>query len=99
MAESAPDTEEWDDLHEMESQACGTLNHVLDEGLATCVDASDSFIDIVDNSPQPKQHRAKFVELGSSDDEDTNFHPPKSVVVNQFHFIMINSFICSFKYL
>ncbi|XP_027189186.1 ATP-dependent DNA helicase Q-like 1 [Cicer arietinum] len=79
LAESAPDTEEWDDLHEMESQACGTLNHVLDEGLATCVDASDSFIDIVDNSPQPKQHRAKFVELGSSDDEDTNFHPPKSV--------------------
>jgi len=94
------DTEEWDDVHEMESQAVGTLNHVLDmRG-----DGSKCFIHIIDDSPKKK--RNKFVELGSSDDEeDTNFnvsrvqHPTNSVVVNQFRFIVIISFIHSFKYL
>ncbi|WJX19603.1 ATP-dependent DNA helicase Q-like 1, variant 2 [Trifolium repens] len=82
LAESVQDTEEWDDLREMESQAVGTLNHVLDEGLATCGDASRNFVDIVDDSPQ--KCRTKFVELSSSDDEDTDFnvsrvqHPPNS---------------------
>ncbi|WJX13347.1 ATP-dependent DNA helicase Q-like 1 [Trifolium repens] len=82
LAESVQDTEEWDDLREMESQAVGTLNHVLDEGLATCADASRNFVDIVDDSPQKSP--TKFVELSSSDDEDTDFnvsrvqHPPNS---------------------
>jgi len=89
------DTEEWDDLHEMESQAVGTLNHVLD----TRGDASKCFIDIIDDSPKKQQN--KFVELGSSDDEeDTNFdvsrvqHPTNSVVLNQFRFLFAISNIC-----
>ncbi|RHN80839.1 putative DNA helicase [Medicago truncatula] len=68
LGESVQNTEEWDDLHEMESQAVGTLNHVLD----TRGDGSKCFIDIIDDSP--KKQGNKFVELGSSDDEeDTNF--------------------------
>lgn len=63
------DTEEWDDLREMESQAVGTLNHVLEERFATCSEGSKSFVDVIDDSPQ--KGRSKFVELGSSDEEDT----------------------------
>ncbi|CAK8572511.1 unnamed protein product [Lathyrus sativus] len=68
LAESVQDTEEWDDLREMESQAVGTLNHVLEERFSKCGDGSESFIDVIDDSPQKR--RTKFVELGSSDDED-----------------------------
>ncbi|TKY52292.1 ATP-dependent DNA helicase Q [Spatholobus suberectus] len=78
LAESMQATEDWDDLQEMESQACGALTHVLDKTVATCAsadndDASRSFINIVDDSPQPqrrKHHTNNVVELDSSDDED-----------------------------
>ncbi|CAI8585381.1 unnamed protein product [Vicia faba] len=69
LAESVQDTEEWDDLREMESQAVGTLNHVLEERFATCGEGSKAFVDVIHDSPQ--KGRSKFVELGSSDDEDT----------------------------
>ncbi|KAK7392067.1 hypothetical protein VNO78_20494 [Psophocarpus tetragonolobus] len=76
LAESMQ-TEDWDDLQEMESQACGTLSHVLDKTLPTSSNAdnypaSTSFIDIDDDSPQPKKRKrhANVVELDSSDDED-----------------------------
>ncbi|RDX91572.1 ATP-dependent DNA helicase Q-like 1, partial [Mucuna pruriens] len=77
LAESMQATEDWDDLQEMESQACGTLTHVLDETVSTCADAdnghaSRSFVNIVDDSPQPqrRKRRTNVVELDSSDDED-----------------------------
>lgn len=99
------DTEEWDDPREMESQACGNLSHVLDNGVGTCADASRCFIDITDDSPQPQKHQKKkktVVELASSDDDvDMDFtisrgkqHTPKSMVTDSFYFIIINSFIC-----
>ncbi|XP_058754342.1 ATP-dependent DNA helicase Q-like 1 [Vicia villosa] len=69
LAESVQDTEEWDDLREMESQAVGTLNHVLEERFSPCGEGSKSFVDVIDDSPQ--KGRSKFVELGSSDEEDT----------------------------
>jgi len=69
-------TEDWDDLQEMESQACGTLTHVLDKTVvpgahADNDHASRSFINVVDDSPQPQKRkcRANVVELDSSDDE------------------------------
>jgi len=83
-------TEDWDDLQEMESQACGTLTHVLDKTVAPGADAdnddaSRSFINVVDDSPQPqkRRRRAKVVELDSSDDEDMHCSVPrgKSVVI------------------
>ncbi|XP_020209079.1 ATP-dependent DNA helicase Q-like 1 [Cajanus cajan] len=77
LAESMQATEDWDDLQEMESQACGTLTHVLDKASATCADAdnddaSRSFVNVVDDSPLPqrRKHHTNVVELVSSDDED-----------------------------
>ncbi|KAL2993934.1 hypothetical protein AAZX31_10G139600 [Glycine max] len=79
LAESMQ-TEDWDDQQEMESQACGTLTHVLDKTVDTCADADNDdasrsfFVDIVDDSPQPQRRKGKshtnVVELDSSDDED-----------------------------
>ncbi|KAL2325577.1 hypothetical protein Fmac_024635 [Flemingia macrophylla] len=78
LAESMQVTEDWDDLQEMESQACGTLTHVLDKTAATCADAvnddaSRSFVSVVDDdSPrlQRRKQHTHVVELVSSDDED-----------------------------
>ncbi|KAL5138678.1 ATP-dependent DNA helicase Q-like 1 [Glycine soja] len=79
LAESMQ-TEDWDDQQEMESQACGTLTHVLDKTVDTCADADNDdasrsfFVDIVDDSPQPQRRKGKshtnVVELDSSGDED-----------------------------
>ncbi|KAJ1385610.1 P-loop containing nucleoside triphosphate hydrolase, partial [Sesbania bispinosa] len=72
LAESMQATEEWDDLHEMESQACGNLTHMLDKSVGG--DASTCFIDIIDDdSPEPQKYKTKVVELGSSDDDDMDF--------------------------
>ncbi|XP_027366802.1 ATP-dependent DNA helicase Q-like 1 [Abrus precatorius] len=80
LAESMQATEEWDDLQEMESQACGTLTHIFDKTVPTCGVANDDdtsrcFVNIVDDSPQPqrRKHQTNVVELDSSDDEDVHF--------------------------
>ncbi|QCE07280.1 bloom syndrome protein [Vigna unguiculata] len=89
LAESMQATEDWDDLQEMESQACGTLTHVLDKTVAPGADAdnddaSRSFINVVDDSPQPqkRRRRAKVVELDSSDDEDMHCSVPRGKSVD-----------------
>ncbi|XP_057423229.1 ATP-dependent DNA helicase Q-like 1 [Lotus japonicus] len=74
LAESMPATEEWDDdPREMETQACGTLSHLLEKSVPASADgaASACFIDVSDDSPpQPRKLRSKVVELGSSEDEE-----------------------------
>ena len=76
------DTEEWDDLQELESQACGTLTQVLDKSAVSGCggdahdddDGSVCYIDVIDDSPQPRKQQKKVVELDSSeDDEDMEF--------------------------
>jgi len=98
-------TEDWDDLQEMESQACGTLTHVLDKTVAPGAHAdndhaSRSFINVVGDSPQPQKRRANVVELDSSDDEDMHCSVPrgKSVVTQYFYFVFSFLFYL-FKYL
>lgn len=77
LAESMQATEEWDDFQEMESQACGTLTHILDrtsvgdaEDNNNDNDTSNRCINIIDDSPQPQKHQKKVVQLDSSDDDD-----------------------------
>ncbi|XP_061369816.1 ATP-dependent DNA helicase Q-like 1 [Gastrolobium bilobum] len=89
LAESMQATEEWDDLQEMESQACGTLSHMLDKTVGTCGNADDDssrcFINIIDDSPESQKHHRKVVELDSSDDEyvDFSISREKSVFLGQ----------------
>ncbi|KAK7344266.1 hypothetical protein VNO77_13692 [Canavalia gladiata] len=79
LAESMQASEEWDDLQEMESQACGTLTRILDKTVPMCADVDDDddtlrrCVNIIEDSPQPPKNRTKVVELDSSDDEDMHF--------------------------
>ncbi|XP_014512467.1 ATP-dependent DNA helicase Q-like 1 [Vigna radiata var. radiata] len=89
LAESMQATEDWDDLQEMESQACGTLTHVLDKTVAPDADAdnedaSRNYINVVDDSPQPQKRkcRANVVELDLSDDEDIHCSVPRGKSVD-----------------
>ncbi|XP_047155589.1 ATP-dependent DNA helicase Q-like 1 isoform X2 [Vigna umbellata] len=89
LAESMQATEDWDDLQEMESQACGTLTHLLDKTVAPDADAdnddaSRNYINVVDDSPQPKKRkcRGNVVELDSSDDEDIHCSVPRGKSVD-----------------
>ncbi|KDO36181.1 hypothetical protein CISIN_1g042872mg, partial [Citrus sinensis] len=82
LAETMQDSEEWDDLQAMESEACGALNNmfdkrVIDNNQANDNDNSREYIDILDDSPEPKR-RPTLMELDSlSDTEDLDFTIPK----------------------
>ncbi|KAH9755472.1 ATP-dependent DNA helicase q5 [Citrus sinensis] len=82
LAETMQDSEEWDDLQAMESEACGALNNmfdkrVIDNNQANDNDNSRKYIDILDDSPEPKR-RPTLMELDSlSDTEDLDFTIPK----------------------
>ncbi|KAK0599921.1 hypothetical protein LWI29_009846 [Acer saccharum] len=74
------DTEEWDDLQAVESEACGALNNMFDKEVVNEANNNENtreYIDIVDDSPEPKK-RPTLMELdSSSDSEDLDFITPK----------------------
>lgn len=81
LAESMQDSEDWDDLQAVESEACGALNGMLgkdevfvDKGREKGKNMR-SYIDIIDNSPEHNKQK-RFVELESSTD-DEEFRIPK----------------------
>ncbi|KAG6774989.1 hypothetical protein POTOM_018409 [Populus tomentosa] len=77
LAESMQDTEDWgdDDLQIIESEACGTLTNMFEEHVvknnnkANDDDNSRTYIDVTDDSPEPKKTRT-FMELDSSSDSE-----------------------------
>ncbi|XP_054801184.1 ATP-dependent DNA helicase Q-like 1 [Prosopis cineraria] len=75
LADSMQDTEEWDDLQAIESEACGTLTNLLDKTVVGCPYEDNGIaggcINIIEDSPEPQKNQ-KVVELVSSD-EDTDF--------------------------
>ncbi|KAI4301715.1 hypothetical protein L6164_034966 [Bauhinia variegata] len=76
LADSMQDTEEWDDLQAIESEACGTLTDMFDRNAVSfsdpCDDVSKSCINIIEDSPEPLKHQ-NVVEVDSSDNEDEDF--------------------------
>ncbi|KAK1581818.1 hypothetical protein Q3G72_009301 [Acer saccharum] len=74
------DTEDWDDLQAVESEACGALNNMFDKEVVNEANNNENtreYIDIVDDSPEPKK-RPTLLELdSSSDSEDLDFITPK----------------------
>ncbi|KAL5786742.1 hypothetical protein ACOSQ2_009134 [Xanthoceras sorbifolium] len=83
LAETMQDTEDWDDLRAVESEACGTLNNMFDKEVVNDDNEANNdknirdYIDIVDDSPEPKK-RPTLMELdSSSDSEGLDFVTPK----------------------
>ncbi|GLT90175.1 hypothetical protein SLE2022_081210 [Rubroshorea leprosula] len=78
LAESMQDSEDWDDLRAVESEACGALNDLFEKDDLFIDKARKNgeirnYIDIMDNSPEPpKKHKKQtdFMELDSSSDDD-----------------------------
>lgn len=87
LADSMQETEEWDDLQALESEACGTLTNMLDKTVARCKyednGISEGCINILEDSPEPQKHQ-KVVELNSSDEDmdfiisEEKYAPPRS---------------------
>ncbi|KAJ4832973.1 ATP-dependent DNA helicase Q-like 1 [Turnera subulata] len=75
LAESMQDTEDWDDdLQAVESEACGALSNMFEKDVMNKGKASDDghsrgYIDIIDNSPEPRKQQV-WLEVDSSSDSD-----------------------------
>ncbi|KAM3378012.1 ATP-dependent DNA helicase Q-like 1 [Capsicum galapagoense] len=70
LAESMQDTEEWDDLQAIETEACGALADMLGKDARdNCDEDSDTYVHVIEDSPQQKR-RAKAVMLDSSSDSE-----------------------------
>ncbi|KAK6911631.1 DEAD/DEAH box helicase domain [Dillenia turbinata] len=77
LAESMQGTEDWDDLQALESEACGTLNHLFDKGAPNSYESpygysKNSSINVIDDSPERQKHK-DVMQLDSSSDEDLDF--------------------------
>ncbi|KAK7847383.1 atp-dependent dna helicase q-like 1 [Quercus suber] len=76
LAESMQDTEEWDDLQAIESEACGALNNLFDKDVLNSHEVDNdgngrNYINVIDDSPEKHPN---FMELdSSSDSEDLDF--------------------------
>lgn len=70
LAESMQDTEEWDDLQAIETEACGALADMLGKDARdNCDEDSDTYVHVIEDSPQQKRS-AKTVMLDSSSDSE-----------------------------
>ncbi|XP_010546760.1 PREDICTED: ATP-dependent DNA helicase Q-like 1 isoform X2 [Tarenaya hassleriana] len=73
LADSVKETEEWDDLQAMESEARGTLAEMFDKSVPSDNESENedddltSQVHVIEDSPEPKR-RTEFMELYSSSD-------------------------------
>ncbi|KAI3752579.1 hypothetical protein L2E82_24613 [Cichorium intybus] len=79
LAETMQDSEDWDDLQALETEACGTLADMFDKDSIGHNETDDSdirgpFIHVSKNSPKVQNHQ-NFMHLDStSEDEDPDFN-------------------------
>ncbi|GER49479.1 ATP-dependent DNA helicase [Striga asiatica] len=70
LAEFAPDTEDWDDVQAMESEACGALSEILDEDLSKNYSFKDTQRHSrINESLKPQKHQ-NIMQLDSSTDDE-----------------------------
>lgn len=73
------DTEDWDDVQALESEACGALTEILDQDLLQQYDSNGKArnqIHVIEDSPESQKHK-NFMQLDSStDDEDAHHNIP-----------------------
>lgn len=77
LAESMQDTEEWDDIQAMETEACGVLNNMFDKDILNGNEPDDDRgkINMVEDSPE-RQKYPNFLLLDSSDSEEVDLTTP-----------------------
>lgn len=80
LAETMRDSEDWDDLQAVESEACGALNSMLEKRVVDDNEDNNNnnengrnYIDIIDDSPEPKKQTPLMELDSSSDSEDLDF--------------------------
>ncbi|CAA3020193.1 ATP-dependent DNA helicase Q-like 1 [Olea europaea subsp. europaea] len=83
LAESMQDTEDWDNVEAMESEACGALAELLDQDLLKNSDVKDnessrSHIHIIPDSPECQKHQNFTPIDSSSDSEEAEFMIPNN---------------------
>ncbi|OVA02570.1 Helicase [Macleaya cordata] len=81
LAEFMQDSEDWDDLQAVESEACGALSEMFDKEVHHdyVTDNEDnvrSYINVSEDSPEPKNQEHLMMLSSSSDDEDSDFGTP-----------------------
>ncbi|KAM7273499.1 hypothetical protein ACFE04_028163 [Oxalis oulophora] len=84
LAETMQDSEDWDDLQAMESEACGALNNMLDKDILKDdneVDDSDNpYVYVIEDSPEQKRRPNKVkLETFSDSGDDVELRVPKKV--------------------
>ncbi|KAK6915655.1 ATP-dependent DNA helicase RecQ, zinc-binding domain [Dillenia turbinata] len=77
LAEPMQDSEDWDDLQALESEACGTLNNLFYKDVPNSYESPNghhktSHISAVDDLPERQKHTG-VVQLDSSIDKDSDF--------------------------
>lgn len=78
LAEFMQDSEDWDDLQAVETEACGALSEMFEKEVrhdyvTENEDNSRSYINIIEDSPEPKDQKHLQRVDSSSDDEDSDF--------------------------
>ena len=101
LAESVQDTEEWDDIHAMESEACGALSNMFGRDIPHGVEADNDGdnINMVEDSPEREEY-PNFMVLDSSDSEELEFRTPmrKKVGSNPSSVVRPSSLLVSWLY-
>lgn len=68
------DTEDWDDVQAMESEACGALSEILDKDLLQNYDSDNaerrSQVHVIEDSPESQKHQNIMHLDSSSEDEE-----------------------------
>ncbi|PIN01379.1 DNA helicase [Handroanthus impetiginosus] len=74
------DTEDWDDVQAMESEACGALEEILDNDLFHNYDSNfterKSQVHVIEDSPKSRKHQNIMQLDSSSDDEEAHKNIP-----------------------
>lgn len=89
LAESMEDSEEWDDLQNMESEACGDLENLFDNKVLNNDNTDNGHskkrnINVIDGS-SASLGNPNFVELDSSSDSDLDFRIPNQKDAKSTH--------------
>ncbi|PSS28853.1 ATP-dependent DNA helicase Q-like [Actinidia chinensis var. chinensis] len=82
LAESMQDSEDWDDLQAMESEACGTLSGIFDADILNNYEEDNIGkekynVHVIEDFPKSEKQRQSLIKVdSSSDSEDLDFLIP-----------------------
>ncbi|KAI3851123.1 hypothetical protein MKX03_020972 [Papaver bracteatum] len=79
LAEFMQDSEDWDDLQAVETEACGVLSEMFEnevdghDYVPEEDNATRDYMDVIEDSPEPKKKKQLLRVDSSSEDEDLDF--------------------------